>query len=590
MLAGHPDWHAPSHWAGRPAYAVFEQPGRFMAAPLRLRTTSFGLDIYEQDRGDAGLENFSLLQLGFEVDFELGALREAAQDASARLSALPAEAAWLRLHAADTLALPLETMTLQSLDIAGLGAMALTLRLDGPATELFERTLQTGLLTVGAQAWVQVRGVAERSPISLNFDPAALCAALPSLDLPLQALRQRMLDEPEALGFAALLDVPHSNRAQATEALLDRLVERFCVLMPGPVDAPSTDVRLHFDAMLMPAGRISWDLSEPLLCPRLLALEADPLAPLRELTPGQWTGTLVRRHSVPSLGSGWHSITVLTNMPGPRVGLLRAQLELMAPPRPPSRPFSSRASATLPANDAPLQVNLRLAPDEPLHYQWKTSAYMLNDGRAELVEGPIQSSDQRHLVIGPDALGIRWLCVEADAVLLCEACVEVRCQGLRAGKPWAVQGRVDRSTCRLALALPRSLQDATISAIATAMSGGRQCNMPQQALTDDHLYLDAFSFEGSGTRSLSLRCDFDDAAPQVLIEFAPEDRVDEPGRRSLLRLTPTSPAAVWNWTALSPFRSGYRWRWAGQAAWSDALSPDDALLIRSSQTPTGSPP
>jgi hypothetical protein len=82
----------------------------------------------------------------------------------------------------------------------------------------------------------------------------------------------------------------------------------------------------------------------------------------------------------------------------------------------------------------------------------------------------------------------------------------------------------------------------------------------------------------------------DDAAPQVLIELVPEDRVDQAGRRALLRLTPAAPAATWGWTALSPFRSGYRWRWAGQADWSAATSPTVPLQLRSSLDPTRSTP
>ncbi|MGM9424962.1 hypothetical protein [Hydrogenophaga sp. MI9] len=588
MFAGRPDWHAPTHRAGRPVYAVFEQPGRFMAAPRRLRTASFRLDIYEQDRGDAGLENFSLLQLGFEADFDLDALRELAPDAPPGLSTLPAEAAWLRLHAAEALSLPPEVTALQPLDIAGLRAMGLTLRLDGPATTLFEGALQTGLLAVGAQAWVRARGLAERWPLTLAVDPAALRAALPATDGPLSALRDRLLDAPESLGFPALRDVPLSHRAQATEALLDRLVERFGALWPGPADEPAGGARLVFDADRMPPGQVSWNLAEPLLCPRLLPIEADPLAPLRELAPAQWAGSLVRRHSVPALGSGWHAITALPNLPGPRAGLLRTQLELTAPPHPPARPFSSQASAPLPADDAPFSLNLRLAPDEPLHYQWKASTFVLNGHQPELVQGPLQTADQRHLVIGPEALGLHLLCVEVDAALLREARVEVHCQGLRNGKAWTVRGQVDGERHRLALALPRDLQDGTLT--ATALAGDRSCSAAPQAVTDAGLYLDAFSFEGSGARTLSLRCEFDDGAPQVLVELAPEDRTEEPGRRSLWRLTPVAPAADWGWTALSPFRSGYRWRWAGQTAWSAALSPAQALQLRSSQAPTRSTP
>ncbi len=590
MFAGRPDWHAPTQWAGRPVFAVFEQPGRFMTAPQRLRTTSLRLDIYEQDRGNAGLENFSLLQLGIEADFDLDALRQATPDNQDGLSALPAEAAWLRLHAASALALPPEVMALQPLDMAGLGTMGLGLRLDGAATSLFEGALQSGLLTVGARAWVRVRGVAERCPLMLTVDPAALRAALPTLESTPQALRAQLLQAPDTLGLAALAGLSPSLHAVAADAVLDRLVERFGTLMPGPADDTAGNVRLVFDAARMPAGQVSWNLAEPVLCPRLLVTDADPLAPLRELAPEQWAGTLVRRHHVPALGSGWHTVTVLPNLPGPRAGLLRTQLELIAPPRAPARPFSSHASAAWPADDTPFSVNLRLAPDEPLHYQWKTSAWVLNASLPTQVQGPLQTSNQRHLVVGPDALGLRLLCVEIDAAMLREARVEVSCQGLHNGQVWNVRGQVDGVRHRLVLALPHDLQDGTVTATATSLTDGRSCVARPQPLTDRGVYLDPFSFEGSGARSLSLVCEFDDDTPQVQVELAPEDRIDEPGRRSLWRLTPAAPAADWSWTALSPWRSGYRWRWAGQSDWSAALSPDQALRLRSSQAPIRSTP
>jgi hypothetical protein len=81
---------------------------------------------------------------------------------------------------------------------------------------------------------------------------------------------------------------------------------------------------------------------------------------------------------------------------------------------------------------------------------------------------------------------------------------------------------------------------------------------------------------------LDVLCVFDDPALEALLEFLPEDRPDDAMHRTLIRLTPASPKARWTWLALSPFRSGYRWRWAGSAAWSDRLSPEALLTVRTS--------
>lgn len=595
MFAGRPDWHAPTHVAGRQALAVFEQPGRFRIAPVRLRAYSddreppLRLDVYQQDRGNAGLERFSLLSIAFAAEYDLDQIRSALLvDAGHTLvEPLAAERGWLRLTSATALDLPDAMHALQPLDPLNTSSLGMTLRLDSAATDLFVAALQRGLMTIGADAWIAVRGVAERIPLKIVFDPSILLAGLRAenhddTSIALDALRAHIADMPQRFGFDALVSLPQAQRVIAAEALIDRFCTRFASPQPD-TGADSAKVRVVFDPALMPAGTISWDLSEPVLAPRVYGIVADPLGGLRALPAGQWEATAIRRHDVRALESGWHSVAINQNLPTRRIGIVRAQVELSAPPQLPARAFTAKAAVKLESSREPAFANLRLSPIEPLKYRWKTSVFVLDSGRGEMIEGPQRESDREHLLIGPDDFGVHFVAVESDPAFLQEARIRIECSGRRNDRPWSIRGIIDTAAPDIALAIPRDVADAQIHATALALAGNAERTMTPVSAAN--LRLDAFSFDGSGRRDLAVECAFDDNKPQVLIEVVAEGRENEPDRRQALRLTPLIAGAGWSWVALSPFRSGYRWRWLGRDMWSDVRDPTDTLTLRSSEAP-----
>lgn len=592
-FASRPDWRQPMLIGERVAYAAFEQPGRFALPPIRLDAQAgdgeppLRLDVFQQDRGGAGLERYSVLSLAFAARFDLDRARQAAFDAGqhAGLTPLPVEGGWLRLSAAQALNLPPVLGELLALDAASLGAMNLAVRLDGAGTELFVAALQRGLLAIGAQAWLRVRGVADRLPLSMSFDPAAALAAIrgvsggaDSIDLAL--LRQRLIDAPQTLGLGLPASSGEVLKEPLADAVIDRLAARYATPLPSPADA-STGVRLQFDAAAMRPGQVQWNLAEPLLAPRLIAIEADPLGPLRTMPPGDWLDAVVRRHDVRALASGWRSLSLRPNLPDRRIGVVSAQVELQLPAKPPARLFTIKASAPLAASDRPINVDLRLSPSEALAYQWQTSAIVLSGGRAETIKGPQRSGDREHLLIQAEDFGLRFIVVEAEPAFLQQADIEVECAGSRKGKPWSLRGNLDAAAPDLAFALPLDVERATVRATARAKSDGATRAMAPVDAED--LRLDAFSFDGSGSRELELSCEFDDDAVLCGLEIAPQDGIDDPLRRKQIKFTPRQPRAQWSWLSLSPFRDGYRWRWNPQSPWSPVLQPDTALRVRSSQ-------
>ncbi|MGO4262086.1 hypothetical protein [Lysobacter sp. TAB13] len=595
-FASRPDWRQPMLIGERVAYAAFDQPGKFRLPPVLLAAQAgdgespLRLDIVQQDRGAAGLERYSILSLGFAAEFALAQARQAAFDAGQHvdLSPLPVEGGWLRLSAVQALNLPPALGELLPLDAASLGAVNLAVRLDSAATDLFVSALQRGLLAVGAQAWLRVRGVADRLPLSMSFDPAALLAAIRALtggaaSIDHALLRQRLIDAPQTLGLGLAASSGDILKQPLADAVIDRIAARYASPQPSTPDAP-TGVRLVFDETAMAPGRVQWNLAEPQLAPRLIAIEADPLGPLRTMAAADLHDAVVRRHDVRALASGWRSVTVRANLPDRRVGVVSAQVELQLPAKPPARMFTIKTSAPLTAADRPIAVDLRLSPSEALSYQWQTTAIVLGDGRAEQIKGPPRKSDREHLLIGPDDFGLRLIPVEAEPVFLAQADIEVECIGTRKGKPWSVRANLSDAAPDLAFAVPFDVDGAAIRATARAKNDGTRRSMP--AVDADSLRLDAFSFDGSGSRELELSCEFDDGANLRTIEIAPEDGIDDAGKRKQVKFTRHSPQARWIWLSLSPFRSGYRWRWDAQSPWSAVLQPDTPLRLRSSEAAT----
>jgi hypothetical protein len=597
MLAGSPDWNASTAFDGHAAFAAWERPATFVVPPTALvarrhdGSPALRLDRYRQDRDRDGLAEFSLLSLAFAVDTHLPTPDDAQGTDALGFHPMRVERGWIRLDPVGALHLPDAVRELQPLDIAGGGSMTMGLRLDSAATELFIGALRRGMAIVNADAWCRVRGVAARHPLSLSVDPPALLAGLraigsdaasstDALEIPIDVLRDVLLADPARLGLAPLGQVPDRDRAQVVQAFLDRCAARFAETVPGPRDGR---VHLRFEPARMGPAQLRWSLDEVLLVPRMFALAADPLGPLRNLDAATLERDVLREHIAPALDSGWHAIAVHANVPQRRIGLLRTQVELIAPARPPARPFASKAALPLPDGRSPVITTLRLAPSEPLAYRWHTQAYIADAGRVTMLPGPVRESTRELLVIGMEDFDLSLVNVDCEPSFLSEASVIVQVEGTRHGRVWSLSAKLERDAPAVAFAVPRDVVGATLSATAEALAGDARATMapiPLEALT-----LDAFSFEGSGARALDVEGRFGDDSPQILVEVVPEGREREPARVRLLRLTPAASRERWTWMATSPLRPGYRWRRYGETQWSPVMSAASPLIVHSSSAP-----
>lgn len=589
-------------------YSAYEQPGHFFLPATALDVVvlaggdpAFKLNLFLQDRGNQGLAQFGLLDIRFAVRFDLAEVHQAvfAELPDVRLSGLLPEFGLIRLSAPAALELPEEMTAVQPLDVGGVGSLAMTLRLGATAAELFLGALRQGLATVLADAWIVCRGVAARYGRTVRFDPKALHDVLLGTfnddQIAVEALRERLRTAPEFLPITLSAPVIADDAEGFADAFADRLIGEFADVAASPINGSGAWVR--FDAVKVRSGEVRWDLSEPMLVPRIFSLQADPLGSARAMTGAEAETLLVHSIDVPAMQSGWRTLSISPNIPERQVGVLRTIIEITVPPNPPARPQTLKSTVILEPGKRAHTLDLRLAPGEPLNFQWRTQVFAQSGGAVQSFAGPLRRHDREHLTVNPDAFAVRFISVAAEASFLAEADISVECSGVRGDHPWVIKGLLDEAQPTLAFVIPAQVTDAVISATAKSRATGLEKRMapcPAQAL-----WLDPFCFEGSGARSLEIRCDFDDVAAEVWIECVAEDRVDDTTRRARIRLTPEFPRQQWTWLALSPFHSGFRWRWLmpdGSSAieWSNILQPDTSLILQSSQrfstTSNGSQP
>ncbi len=597
-LKGHPDWHRPQRLADRLLFAVYESAGEFLAPPSGLpvaedaeKIPEFRLNLYHQDRGVSGLSTFGLLTARFRLDYDLAATRQAllATPSLHSINPMDTEEGWLRFSTPAASALPEVLRTPSPLDPSGAN-LALHLRLNGSDADLFLEILRRGLSTLFVEALLIRRGVAPRVANVASFDPSALRTALWGNEesAPVEALRDALVAQISRLPIRFSTAVTAGEEKETAQALLDRFAARFGTL-ELPRSSASSGPFLRVPTATVPNSEVRFDLAEPVLVPRGFFLTADPLGSARALSSSDLEHRLVRSIDVPALDNGQRRISVVANLPAHRIGVLRLGAEISAPPFPPNRPQTVKASAALDPGAIPKIIDMRLSPDEPLRFTWHTVAMLNAGGSAETVEGPIQTHEgggqATLLVVSPSAFKASFVTLEAEPFFLAEARIEIRVRGWRSEQPWRAQGALDEGARELAVFVPHDVTEAELLATAVSRTDGSRISTDVLPLAPRHF--DPFSFPGTGARRVRLSGSFPSGVRGMLVECAPQDRLDDPTRRHVVRLTPSVPEAEFSYVSLSPFRAGYCWRWAASGdmpagPWSMPLSPDTPLLITAS--------
>jgi len=590
-LRGLPDFYQPIQQDGLQLFYPFED-GMFVLAPEKLEVAP-----HDDGRPDFSLEFVRGLQhSGYGVlDFRMRpsyrmdeglALLRARQPGSS-LGRVVFTGGFLRFQpAGEDVQIPKDLLKPAPLGWNDLGVARFIMKTSFDAATMLKAALESEMLLIMATAEMEMTGVSPRIPVRVRFDPAKLLGMLNTL-----ANKERLIarDDLEAffrkdrtllpLEITGEIDEPRREDFAATMA--DRVRSRFGKTAASPVDTVTA-----YLALVSPeesgSGSVEWNLAEPVSAQRTLVLNLHPLDEARKVVKEKGVDAIFRETTVPAIPTGSYSVTVNTNLPAERSGVLALGVTLRAAPHPPQRVQAVTTSVQFKPQEDLASVLLRLAPTEKLAYSYTTFVVMQQGTTIKRLDGQTVESDAEILSLNQNDFPVIFIPIEAESSLLEVAAISGFCRWLDDGAQREQKFDLDIERTTVTPTLPKGISDATIEFTAREREGDRALKLgpfPAAALR-----ISLFSFPDYGPHRLEIECAFDDKSGLFALELLPEGRLETASEITTLALTRSQPKKEWTWFADSPFHPGYRYRplrKAGEApaAWSVLLPPGNPLKI-----------
>jgi hypothetical protein len=437
-----------------------------------LPTADVTVDVFGQDQGEAGIVEFGLVTVGFSLSQQaqqpvIGSLRP-------RLA--PVGRGFVRLTAPGDLGLDDSVLAPEEFAPASGRTLTTTLRLGGTEAEILVAALERDLRALGATAWLEMPGVAQRIPGSLAVRIDRFLGTVwetwPDGVVSRDELAALVDTGTPALTVTTTTAADRDDEARAlTDAVVDRLLGHLGTFV-APEDARSAGAW----SLPQPGAPATahWELDQAVVAPRSVRLMTDPII---DSTVAGRVSVDVRRHAAGGLPDGHHRITLRTTVPDGPVGVLDVGVELTAAAAPPDRPFAVTGDVRLadlwssPTRTA--QVELTLGVGEPLAYAMRATSILQTASGLVPVEGTARPLTDSTPVLNPDDLALRFIPVQATDSLLARADVAVTLTAGLSDAAYVASTRLGPATPIAHLALPTSGTEPSLIAVAVDRTSGR---------------------------------------------------------------------------------------------------------------------
>ena len=566
-----PDFGLATYLDDYTAYPAYAKPGQYWISPRRvaLAPRADGLPDLHLTLVRARfpqIRTYGLLDLAIQAEY---ALTDAYAELSRQVTPLTVRPA---LPTTGYLRLDFGTNVLgQPLSWNNQSQSRMRLRLDADEASVLRQALEDGTLIAEAVAVLAISGMAVRAPATIAFDPQSLLQALvaardESGHLPYTALEDFLIRHWTALPLrlqpTGAGPLPPLGEALGT-ALLDRLVAHYAVLAAPAAGTTLPCIELPEQVS---AGTMLWRLDDELVAWRPLALHWRPLEVVREQIEQVGMTPFLTFTSPPALPVGAVEIDVVGNLPIDRSNVLSIGAHLTAPPRPPQRPQSAQATATLLPPQDTATATLRLGLKEPLAYEVRPFIVLGTTDNFIALEGTPRSAVDQTLELSVADYPVCFWSLTAEPGLRALASVTGELQWQDGTARYHVPVTLDNQHASIALAVPKTAVAPALYLTANALTDSATLAFPPLGLDDTYLTL--WHLPGFGAHTIRfVAAQF--AGGDVQLEAQPED-VPITTR---LTLRSDHPAESWGYVALNPFHPGFRYRLLPHMDRSPILSP-----------------
>jgi hypothetical protein len=599
-LQGLPDFQKPIHGFRYEIFHPYENAGSYVVA-----STALEIAAAKDGRPDFLLEfvrgispamppaPYALLDFRLRATYPaqdaLRSLRERHRAATVTPPVL--SGGFLRLRpTATTGDVPAELLEPIRLSANGLGTARCVLRIGPAAGAVIEGALKGEVLGMVAWAEMEMQGVAPRVPARVTFSPAELLNRLKEIAADPSApvlTRDQVAEffEQDATRLPLRIDtsVPDTIRRDFAETLADHLRVYYGEFVPSREIPVKASIALRMSEAVN--GVVSWDLSQPVAVRRALVASLDPFDAARRIVSADGIAAVVKHTVVPPLAAGTRRVHVAANLPAVRTGVVALGVDIVAPARPPHRPQAVRQTVELVAPADSAVATLRLSATEPTSFTYTPWAVVERSGAVERLDATPVPHQGESLDLGVADFPVRFASVGATPALLDLAAIAGIWMGRTQAGPFERRFELSPESPEIGIAVPADADGESLRIEANERGGSNVLRLTLPAPPSTQL--DLPSFAEFGSHRVIVESEFVGAIGLIAVDLVPEGREEQADAIATIALTAAAPVKEWRYTALSPFRSGFRYRkHAGDGApvepWSHVQRPDVPLRIGAS--------
>ena len=218
----------------------------------------------------------------------------------------------LQTNSFDTEALKTELAEVTSLDGVPVSRIQFIRKVSEPAATMLKKALTEKALLLDAYAELELKGIAPRLPLSIEFNPEEFIKFVEKIadskgNITISALMDYLKANKERLPIKYLKKDTTISTEDFITTLTDWIIGRFYAFVPAPYTKLEPHIKLKEKVV---SGRFTWDFSEPLLTSRIYPFQFDAFGIARKLVEEKGLNSIFKEITLQTLNTGFLRLVV----------------------------------------------------------------------------------------------------------------------------------------------------------------------------------------------------------------------------------------------------------------------------------------